>query len=131
MATCVGALLIRGQEVLLGLRAAHTSYPGCWDILGGRVEPGESVEDALTRELAEEVGIMPLEWRLLASRRFEEGDGWSKLLIYRVESWAGDPRLANDEHVELRWFPLDGACNLERLAAEVYRPILRGLKNAA
>jgi 8-oxo-dGTP diphosphatase len=131
MATCVGALMIRGQEVLLGCRAAHKSYPGCWDILGGHVEPGESVEAALTRELAEEVGIKPLEWRLLSSCRFQERDGWSDLLIYRIDSWAGDPFLANDEHVELRWLPLADACDLERLAAEEYRPILRRLRDAS
>jgi 8-oxo-dGTP diphosphatase len=130
MATCVGALLIRGQEVLLGCRAAHKSYPGCWDILGGHVEPGESVEAALARELAEEVGVTPLEWRLLDSFRFQERDGWSDLLIYRIDSWEGDPFLANDEHVELRWLPFADACDLERLAAEEYRPILRSLKDA-
>jgi 8-oxo-dGTP diphosphatase len=130
MTTCVGALMIRDQEVLLGRRAAHKSFPGCWDIPGGHVEAGEDLASALARELAEEIGVTPLAWRLLSRCEFEDEDGWSELLIYQIDNWAGEPVLANDEHVELRWFPLADACDLERLAAEEYRSILRSLRDA-
>jgi 8-oxo-dGTP pyrophosphatase MutT (NUDIX family) len=84
----------------------------------------------LARELAEEIGVTPLEWRLLNRCEFEDEDGWSDLLICQVDNWAGEPMLANDEHVELRWFPLVDACDVEGLASEEYRPILRTLRDA-
>jgi len=126
----VGALLLRGHEVLLGRRSAHKSYPGCWDVPGGHVEAGETVEQALARELGEELGVTPLQWRLLSSFRFREGDSWSDALIYGIDAWLGDPILANDEHSELRWFGLAEVCDLEGLAAADYRPILRRLRDA-
>ena len=46
-----------GIEFLLGQRAPGTFYPGFWEFPGGKVEPGESIETALRRELHEELGI--------------------------------------------------------------------------
>jgi ADP-ribose pyrophosphatase YjhB (NUDIX family) len=51
MRVCVGALVVSDGLVLLGLRAPNKSYPNCWDIFGGCVEAGESLDDALRREL--------------------------------------------------------------------------------
>jgi 8-oxo-dGTP pyrophosphatase MutT (NUDIX family) len=54
----VGALLVDEQgRLLLGLRSADKqSWPSHWDVIGGKVEPGESLEGALVRELQEEIG---------------------------------------------------------------------------
>ncbi len=55
IARTVGALFIgRDGKVLLGLRApSKKSWPLHWDTIGGRVEDGESLEDALVREAEE------------------------------------------------------------------------------
>ena len=56
------ALLVRAGRLLLGLRAPERRlYPSRWDVLGGRVEPGETLAQALSRELGEELGIDPEE----------------------------------------------------------------------
>ncbi len=52
----VGAVIFRGKEVLLVLRGQEPAR-GAWSLPGGLVELGETLEEALTRELAEEVGI--------------------------------------------------------------------------
>ncbi len=114
--TCVGALLVRDQRVLMGLRAKHKSFADCWDIIGGHVEPGESAEDALARELREELGVTPLQWSLLGSLFFAAAPAPTELLIYSIRSWHGVPRCANDEHSALRWFRLEEAAQLENLA---------------
>lgn len=107
---CVGALLVRNGEVLLGLRSGECAWlPGAWDMFGGHVEAGESEEDALRRELAEELGIEPTELRSLRTIAAEHPDPW-RLRVFAVTAWHGEPRnLQTREHAEIRWCSLDEA----------------------
>jgi mutator protein MutT len=64
MPDIVNALLIRSGTVLLSRRSpGRNTYPNCWSFPGGHVESGESLNDALVRELQEEVGVTPLVFR--------------------------------------------------------------------
>ena len=103
--------------LLLGLRAAHRTYADCWDIIGGHVEPGETIEQALLREVEEEIGITPTQLAELTSLRAEGVE----LHIYRVDAWTGgSPVLRGDEHVELRWYTVADASALSNLATDEY-----------
>ena len=103
--------------LLLGRRTAHRSYPGCWDIIGGHVEPGETFEQTLVREVEEEIGVTPVQFARLMSLTAEN----IELHIYRVDVWVGgNPALLGDEHVELRWFSLEEASALPDLATGEY-----------
>ena len=53
----VGILIDAGQRFLLTSRPEGKVYAGHWEFPGGKVEPGESIEQALRRELHEELGI--------------------------------------------------------------------------
>jgi 8-oxo-dGTP diphosphatase len=133
---CVGAVLVRNQDrhrcgpllVLLGKREAKRAfYPGVWDVLGGHLEPGETAERALIRELREEAGVTPMEWRLLGEFReaLPGGDGSIVLHLYAVTSWTGVPRNHSPrEHSAISWFAVEDACRLP-LAHPAYRKILR------
>jgi 8-oxo-dGTP diphosphatase len=62
----VAALIVQSQKILLGLRSAtRVFYPDVWDMFGGHVEPGERHEETLVRELQEELGITPTQWKYL------------------------------------------------------------------
>jgi mutator protein MutT len=102
----VGALLIRNHAVLLGLRAGwKTMLPGCWDVIGGHVEPGETPEQTLVREVGEEIGVTVSTWRALPTMTYRlAGRDPITQHLFEVRAWNGEPRLANDEHSELRWF---------------------------
>jgi 8-oxo-dGTP diphosphatase len=120
---CAGALIIRDGGVLLGRRSAHKSFAGCWDIPGGHVKVGEAIEDAMCRELDEELGIVPTVWAFHsrhADRQFE-------LCLFIVTKWSGQLRARGDEHSELRWHDLASACDLPDLSSPRLGHVLRTL----
>ncbi len=125
---CAGGLILRHGKILLGLRAPDsTTYPNVWDVFGGHVEGAETVEEALVRELQEEVDITPTAFEFLAS--FAEPDprtnGRRLYHFYKVTSWTGPgPRLRGAEHSEIRWHTLDEALALD-LAASEYKALFR------
>jgi 8-oxo-dGTP diphosphatase len=112
IAKTVGALLINPDgKVLLGLRAPwKKAWPNYWDTIGGRVEEGESLDEALIREIREEVGVTPTQFRLIAAVRERQPDIHGDALhhVYAVMSWqGGEPANVCDEHTELKWFSID------------------------
>jgi 8-oxo-dGTP diphosphatase len=111
IARTVGALFINSDgKVLLGLRSPLKKvWPSHWDTIGGRVEQGESLEEALIREAQEEVGVTPVEFRLIATVRERKPEIYGDALhhVYAVTGWhGGEPANVCDEHTELKWFSI-------------------------
>jgi len=120
-----GAILVSDGRLLLGRRSAHRSYPDCWDIIGGHVEAGETIEQALVREVEEEIGVTPVDYTKLTLLHAEE----IELHVYRVDAWSGGgPDIQDDEHVELRWFTVETACALPNLATNEYVRVFQELR---
>lgn len=53
----VAAILIKNDRVLIARRGPHKKMPGKWEFPGGKVEPGESEGNALSREILEEFDV--------------------------------------------------------------------------
>lgn len=89
--------------------------PGLWDLVGGHVEPGESLLAALTREVAEETGwsvrgepalVFVSDWEIVEggrTRRHREFD-----FVADVVGDLSAPRLRHDEHDDFRWVDAEG-----------------------
>jgi 8-oxo-dGTP diphosphatase len=125
----VNALLVRNGCVLLARRAPHRkAYPDLWSFPGGHVEPGETLAQALIREMGEEIEVTPT--RFVATGTIADPNEVADPATYHmfvVSEWTGEPRLIGDEHSTLRWIAFDAAANMAGLALEEYRPLLHGL----
>lgn len=87
------ALINAAGQILVQKRAANKSMAGLWEFPGGKVEPGERPEDALVRELAEELGIavQPDDLEPLSFASAPLGEKHLLLLLYICRKWAGVP----------------------------------------
>ena len=97
------ALVDADGRVLLQKRAAGRQMAGLWEFPGGKVEPGETPEAALARELREELGI-ETEQACLAPAAFASaplGDRHLLLLLFICRKWRGNPVPLDAE--ALRW----------------------------
>jgi len=86
---------------LLGQRAADTFYPGYWEFPGGKVEPGETPQQALVRELREELEIEVLAASPWIVREHVYEHAHVRLHFFRVTAWRG--ALHDHVHAALEW----------------------------
>jgi len=97
------ALVDADGRVLIARRPAGKAMAGLWEFPGGKVNPGETPEEALIRELKEELGIDVTERCLapftFASHRYETFHLLMPLYVCRV--WQGDVQAL--EHAALAW----------------------------
>jgi len=125
------AVFAKNGLVLLVKRSPHKAYyPNQWDLVGGHVEPGESVEAALVREAQEEVGLTPLRFhRLTQFSEMQAGDGLAvRYHVYAVTEWnGGEPRLLGDEHTAMRWVKASDVSTLDDIAHPQYARVFSEL----
>lgn len=93
----------RGDEIFLSKRAEHLHQGGFWEFPGGKVEMGETVEDALYRELQEELNIQINKQSMVPLTVVEHdyGDKQVRLDTWIVEHFDGQP--IGNEGQECAW----------------------------
>jgi 8-oxo-dGTP diphosphatase len=118
----VGAAIVRHGRVLAARRAVPADLAGRWEFPGGKVEPGESDVDGLTRECREELGVQIGVGELFGCI---ESPGFA-LRVYLAELIAGEPQPLAD-HDELRWLAAAELENVAWLPAD--RPLIAALRS--
>ncbi|MFF3329020.1 (deoxy)nucleoside triphosphate pyrophosphohydrolase [Streptomyces sp. NPDC002888] len=128
----VGAALLDGGRLLAARRSAPPELAGRWELPGGKVEPGETPEAALVRELREELGVtaealtrVPGEWPLRPPYVLHV---WT----VRLQPGSGDPNPLQD-HDDLRWLTPDEIWTVNWLDQDVpaVREVLARLESGA
>jgi len=104
MLQVVAAILEREGRALICQRMPKQAHPLKWEFPGGKVEPGETPEQALARELEEELGVRGARGREIERYEYEyPGKPPILLIFFRVESFEGEPQ--NLIFREMRWEP--------------------------
>lgn len=102
---CVGAIAVSDDAILL-VRRGRGPAQGTWAVPGGRVERGESLAEAVVRELAEETGLTGVCESLVGWVERMGPDYHYVILDFRVTLLSDAEPVAGDDAAEARWVPL-------------------------
>lgn len=100
MLAVVAAVIERGDEILIGRRPRGARHQLKWEFPGGKVEPGESPQYALRRELAEELAIAAEIGPEITRYKYAyPGRNPFLLIFYKVTQFSGEPQPRTFEHI--------------------------------
>jgi 8-oxo-dGTP diphosphatase len=118
------ALIVRDSEVLIGQRRPNQPMALLWEFPGGKIEPGESPQQALARELQEELGIQAtIGPKVIHIRHNYRHGGAVDLQFFAVREFEGE--IQNQIYEQIRWVKLADLTNYDFLAAD--RGLIRDL----
>lgn len=123
MTPVVGAAILRDGTVLAARRTSPPDAAGRWELPGGKVEPGETPEAALVREIAEELGVR-IEVTGWLDGAVPIGIGL-ELLVATARLLDGEPQPA--EHDQVRWLRGEELDQVDWLEPD--RPFLAQLRH--
>ena len=124
MVHVAAALIRQGDKFLICQRPAHKARGLLWEFVGGKVESGETPEQALVRECREELGVDTEADDIFADLVHEYPDLTIRLTLFNTRIVAGEPRKL--EHNDIRWIRADEIDRYEFCPAD--EEILKRLK---
>ncbi len=107
----VGVLIKPDGRVLYAQRLEGKPYAGWWEFPGGKQEPGETMRQALDRELSEELGIEVLQANQWVVRDHVYPHATVQLHFFKVLQWNGEPQSAEGQ--ALRWLDVDDRASVD------------------
>lgn len=121
----VGIIRNAEGEIYITQRAADAHMANKWEFPGGKIEEGESAEDAVVRELQEEVGITATSLQQFDKLEYQFPDRHITLWFWLIDGWEGEPwgkegqpgRWVAQQNLVVDEFPPANAPVIEKLIA--------------
>jgi 8-oxo-dGTP diphosphatase len=113
----VGAVIVEDGEILCAQRGPAGSLAGLWEFPGGKIEPGETPQGALEREIAEELQCQVVVGAEVTTTRHEYEFAIVTLTTFYCVLVDGTPNLT--EHADVRWLPPHSLDTLDWAPADV------------
>jgi 8-oxo-dGTP diphosphatase len=102
----VGVLVRDDDSFLLTSRPEGKAYAGYWEFPGGKLETGETVEEALRRELQEEIGITIQDCTLWKAERIDYPHALVQLNFCKVTQWTGELQMLESQSFAWQQLPV-------------------------
>ena len=125
MTEVVAALIWDRNKFMICQRPAHKARGLLWEFVGGKVEPGETKEQALIRECREELAVTLRVGEVFTDVVHEYPDLTVHLTLFHAAIAAGTPQML--EHNDIRWITVDEIDQYDFCPAD--DEILKKLKN--
>jgi len=119
----VAAIMEKNSKILIAKRKKEDTLGGLWEFPGGKIEPGETPEECLKREMKEEFGIETEIGPFVTSSKFIYFLIPVDLLAYKVNYISGDLKV--NEHDEIKWVAVNKLNDYEFVGPD--RPIVKTL----
>ena len=103
----VGILINAQNQFLLTSRPPGKAYEGYWEFPGGKLEPGESVAQALSRELEEELGLKIENVQLWREQRVDYPHALVSLNFCKVHHWQGELEMREGQQCAWQTLPVE------------------------
>ncbi|MBI5568434.1 MAG: 8-oxo-dGTP diphosphatase MutT [Desulfomonile tiedjei] len=127
MITVTAAILLKDDKVFIAQRKASDYLPYKWEFPGGKLEPGETPEKCLRREMREEFGIDVSVSEFFGESIYPYERFTIRLLAYLVSWVSGEPTAT--VHQQYQWVPIEALGDYEFLPADV--PLVDRLRGTA
>ena len=114
----IGIIIDTENKVLLNKRKKNTTLSGYWEFPGGKIKPNEAPDQALSRELFEELGIKIVATDPLDSIEYQYAEHDVVLLPFRIIDYTGTPK--GLEGQELMWCSVNWLQNVNILPANCF-----------
>ncbi|QRN03883.1 8-oxo-dGTP diphosphatase MutT [Legionella sp. MW5194] len=106
MKVAVAVIVDKNQRILITRRPAHASHGGMWEFPGGKLEEGEAAEQALCREIDEEVGIQINKSTCLGEINHQYPHRTVTLVVFLVDEFTG-LATCREKQMGLCWVPFE------------------------
>ncbi|WP_019217065.1 (deoxy)nucleoside triphosphate pyrophosphohydrolase [Legionella tunisiensis] len=118
MKVAVAIIFDQEQRVLITRRPLHAAHGGMWEFPGGKLEANELPEQALIREIKEEVDVDIRDYHFLAEVIHRYDTNTVNLLVFTVSRYEGKPS-CRESQLDLHWVSIDDLNNYPFLEANV------------
>jgi len=123
MITVVAAIIKKNDTYLIARRAKHKDHAGKWEFPGGKIDQGETPENALERELFEEFRILTKTGKHVTTNQYDYGTFQIELMAYEVAYIGGSFQLT--DHDQIAWVTLEeiGLYDLSEADVAIWKAI--------